>query len=81
MLHEFVTAHREAIVARTREKLTHRPWPTASTNELEHGVPLFLTQLSETLRWESTPTPFVLILNMTWLPPVHRWWHRVGSGR
>jgi len=58
MLHEFVTAHREAIVARTREKLTHRPWPTASTNELEHGVPLFLTQLSETLRWESTPTPF-----------------------
>jgi signal transduction histidine kinase len=25
---------------------------------LEHGVPLFLTQLSETLRWETTPTPF-----------------------
>lgn len=58
MLHEFVITHREAIVARTREKLTHRPWPTASTSELEHGVPLFLTQLSETLRCESTPTPF-----------------------
>src|SRR4029077_15364684 len=27
-------------------------------SELEHGVPLFLTQLSETLRWETTPTPF-----------------------
>ena len=58
MLHEFVTTHREAIVARTREKMTHRPWPTASTSELEHGVPLFLTQLSETLRCESTATPF-----------------------
>jgi signal transduction histidine kinase len=58
MLHEFVTTHREAIVARTREKLTRRPWPTASTDELEHGVPLFLTQLSETLRCESTTTPF-----------------------
>jgi len=58
MLHEFVTTHREAIVARTREKLTHRPWPTASTSELEHGVPLFLTQLSETLRCESTTTPY-----------------------
>jgi signal transduction histidine kinase len=58
MLHEFVTTYRDAIVARTREKLTHRPWPTASTEELEHGVPLFLTQLSETLRCESTATPF-----------------------
>jgi signal transduction histidine kinase len=58
MLHEFVTTHREAIVARTREKLSHRRWPTASTTELGHGVPLFLTQLSETLRRESTPTPF-----------------------
>jgi len=58
MLHEFITAYRDAIIARTREKLTDRPWPLASTSELEHGVPLFLTQLSETLRWETTPTPF-----------------------
>jgi signal transduction histidine kinase len=58
MLHEFVTSHRDPIIARTREKLTDRPWPLASTSELEHGVPLFLTQLSETLRLETTPTPF-----------------------
>jgi len=58
MLHEFITTHREPIIARTREKLTDRPWPLASTSELEHGVPLFLTQLCETLRWETTPTPF-----------------------
>ena len=58
MLHEFITSHRDPIIARTREKLTDRPWPLASTSELEHGVPLFLTQLSETLRLETTPTPF-----------------------
>src|SRR5687767_7890031 len=58
MLHEFITTYRDSIIARTREKLTDRPWPLASTSELEHGVPLFLTQLSETLRWETTSTPF-----------------------
>jgi len=58
MLHEFITTYRDSIISRTREKLTDRPWPLASTSELEHGVPLFLTQLSETLRWETTPTPF-----------------------
>jgi len=58
MLHEFITTYRAPIIARTREKLTDRPWPLASTSELEHGVPLFLTQLSETLRLEMTPTPF-----------------------
>jgi signal transduction histidine kinase len=58
MLHEFITTYRETIIARTREKLTDRPWPLVSTSELEHGVPLFLSQLSETLRWETTPTPF-----------------------
>jgi signal transduction histidine kinase len=58
MLHEFITAYRDAIIARAREKLTDRPWPLASTSELEHGVPLFLSQLSETLRLETTPAPF-----------------------
>jgi signal transduction histidine kinase len=58
MLHEFITSYRDPIIARTREKLTDRPWPLVSTSELEHGVPLFLTQLSETLRLETTPTPF-----------------------
>ncbi len=35
-----------------------RAWPSVSVDELEHGVPLFLTQLSETLRLESTSAPF-----------------------
>src|SRR3972149_10645814 len=58
MLHEFITSYRDSIIARTRKKLPDRPWRPASTSELEHGVPLFLTQLSETLRLETTPTPF-----------------------
>jgi len=58
MLHTFVTMYRDAIIARTREKLTRRPWPPATTSELENGVPLFLTQLSDTLRLETTAAPF-----------------------
>jgi signal transduction histidine kinase len=58
MLHEFITSYRAAIIARSREKLTDRPWPLVSTSELEHGVPLFLTQLGETLRRETTAAPF-----------------------
>lgn len=54
MLYEFITTYRDAIIERAREKLTARPWPTASEQELENGVPLFLTQLSEALLSEST---------------------------
>jgi signal transduction histidine kinase len=54
MLYQFVTTYRDAIIERAREKLTARPWPSASPEELENGVPLFLTQLSEKLRSEST---------------------------
>ena len=57
MLHEFLTTNRDAIIERTRAKLTDRPWPLVSTSELEFGVPLFLTQLSETLRAETLATP------------------------
>ena len=57
MLYEFVTTYRDAIIARARKKLTARPWPSASVHELENGVPLFLTQLSETLQAESIGTP------------------------
>ena len=58
MLHEFIALHREDIVARTRARVRGRPWPSVSDREIEHGVPLFLTQLSETLRLEATAAPF-----------------------
>lgn len=54
MLYEFVTTYRNLIIDRARQKLTARPWPSASPEELENGIPLFLTQLSEKLRSEST---------------------------
>jgi signal transduction histidine kinase len=57
VLHEFIATNRAAIISRAREKVTDRPWPLSSTSELEHGVPLFLSQLVETLRSETTSTP------------------------
>jgi signal transduction histidine kinase len=58
MLYEFLTTYREEIIAKTRERVASRAWPPASTSELEHGVPLFLSQLAATLKSESTATPF-----------------------
>src|SRR5688572_11719431 len=58
MLYEFITTHRDQIVDRTRQRVRGRPWPSTSNVEIEHGVPLFLTQLSETLRLEGTDAPF-----------------------
>src|SRR5689334_10703830 len=57
MLHEFVTVYGDAIIARAREKVAHRRLPPVSASELENGVPVFLTQLSETLRCEATASP------------------------
>ncbi|MEO8277541.1 MAG: HAMP domain-containing sensor histidine kinase [Thermoanaerobaculia bacterium] len=58
MLYEFLHINRDAIIARSRQKLTARPWPTVTSTEIDHGVPLFLTQLTETLKNEGTSSPF-----------------------
>jgi signal transduction histidine kinase len=58
MLHDFVQSNREALISRTRAKVSARPSPSTSTGELEDGAPLFLSQLSETLRLEATAAPF-----------------------
>ena len=58
MLHEFISTNRDELIARTRAKVAARPWPSASTEELDNGVPLFLNQLAETLRLETSRTPF-----------------------
>jgi signal transduction histidine kinase len=57
MLYEFIATHRDEIVTRTGTRVCGRPWPSVSTREIEHGVPLFLTQLSEALHLEVTGTP------------------------
>jgi hypothetical protein len=56
MLHEFLTHYREELIARTRQKVASRPAPRPTAEELEHGVPLFLEQLADTLRCEQETT-------------------------
>jgi signal transduction histidine kinase len=58
MLHEFVAANRDAILARTEARTRIPTRPSPSTSELVNGATVFLTQLSETLRLAATTTPF-----------------------
>ena len=57
-LHEFITSNRNGLISRTRAKVSTRPWPSVSPEEMENGIPLFLTQLAETLRLENTEAPY-----------------------
>jgi signal transduction histidine kinase len=50
MLHDFVTANRAEIIARCRARVASRLAPRPTDVELEHGVPLFLDQLVNTLQ-------------------------------
>jgi signal transduction histidine kinase len=58
MLHELLSEHRGELIRRTRAKVASRPAPKATVEELVHGVPLFLSQLTETLKHEGTDAPF-----------------------
>lgn len=50
MLLEFVTLNREDIIRRCRAKVATRSIPPPTDAEINHGVPLFLDQLSDALR-------------------------------
>ena len=52
MLHEFLTANRQLLISRCRDKVAKRFEPTETAATIDHGVPLFLQQLVETLREE-----------------------------
>src|SRR4029078_9209014 len=52
MLHEFLTSNRTELVSRCRSKVARRVSPTEIPLALDHGVPLFLQQLVETLHFE-----------------------------
>ena len=52
MLHEFLHTQRERLIERCRSMVALRMAPRPSSAELEHGVPLFLDQLIETLQVE-----------------------------
>jgi hypothetical protein len=52
MLHEFLTSNRTELITRCRNKVAQRFAPSEIPIALDHGVPLFLQQLVETLRLE-----------------------------
>ena len=55
MLHEFLSANRDELIGRCREKVASRPVPPPTELELRHGIPLFLDQLTEALRENAVP--------------------------
>lgn len=54
MLHDFLTSNRQELIRRCREKVAKRFEPTGTPAAVDHGVPLFLQQLVETLSVEQT---------------------------
>jgi hypothetical protein len=54
MLHEFLTLNRKELISLCRTKVAKRFEPTGTPAAIDHGVPLFLQQLVETLRFEET---------------------------
>lgn len=57
MLHELVSSHRSELLSRTRSEGWAEPSPSTPTRPPERGVPLFLSQLAETLRLEGAGLP------------------------
>jgi signal transduction histidine kinase len=55
MLHEFVTLNRGEIIKRCKARVSTRPSTAVADPDIEHGVPLFLDQLVERLRFPDTP--------------------------
>jgi hypothetical protein len=53
MLHEFLSSNRVELISRCRAKVAQRHAPDPIGRELEFGIPIFLTQLTEILRQES----------------------------
>jgi signal transduction histidine kinase len=57
MLHEFIVAHRDEIIARCRGKVALRSVPPPTDTEIDHGVPVFLDQLRDALRSGQAGSP------------------------
>ncbi len=54
MLYEFLAENRDELIALCRAKVAKRSSPIALDEERQHGMPLFLEQLAETLRLEQS---------------------------
>ena len=53
MLHEFLKLNRSELIERCRRKASARREPNAASAEIDHGVPLFLDQLTDMLAHSS----------------------------
>jgi len=51
-MHEFLVHNRDELIKRCKAKVAQRPLRAATANQLKNGVPLFLEQLTQTLRAE-----------------------------
>lgn len=51
-MHQFLVNNREELIARCKEKVAQRPRRAATDQQLVHGVPIFLEQLTRTLAAE-----------------------------
>jgi len=56
-VHRFLDNNREALIARCEAKVAQRPRRAATQEQLKNGVPLFLEQLTKTLRAEAEGHP------------------------
>lgn len=56
LLHEFIDVHRDEIITRCRAKVAARSVPAPTEAEIEHGVPVFLDQLTAALRRHIAPS-------------------------
>ncbi len=57
MLQEFIALHRQEIIRRCRAKVALRMVPPPTPAEVDHGVPVFLDQLTEALRLGLNSSP------------------------
>ena len=57
MLYEFIAVNRDEIIRRCRAKVARRAVPAPTKAEIDHGVPVFLDQLGDTLRLGLSSTP------------------------
>jgi hypothetical protein len=56
-MHQFLIHNRDELIARCKHKVAQRPRRSATAEQLEHGIPLFLDQLTRTLGAEEKGLP------------------------
>ena len=56
-MHQFLIHNRDELIKRCKSKVAKRPLRAATADQLKNGVPLFLDQLTQTLRAEREGEP------------------------